>query len=173
MKKSHITMLTIFLAMAVLLVVAWLALPSSFFFGGESPAEPSGRYAVWEIDARCFKLEVADTPQLRRQGLSGRADLAADRGMLFTYNLRGEYGFWMRGMNFPLDIIWLDGDDEVVTIKSSVSADSYPEVFYPDDYAKKIIEVSAGSANELGVKPGDLLNVSAATTTPPVDCRVL
>lgn len=140
--------------------------------GGE-PIPSSGKLAMWEYEDSCFILEVADTIDLRRQGLSSRPPLRDNNGMLFLYDLPGEYGFWMKDMNFAIDIVWLDEDDEAITIESRVSPQSYPHVFYPTGNAKKVIEVTAGVVEELGVKVGDRLRLSAPTSTAPVDCAML
>ncbi len=78
----------------------------------------------------------------------------------------------MKDMNFPIDIIWINKEGEIVTIAPRVSPDSYPEVFYPQESAKKIIEVPAGTVDVLGVSLGDQVRISTPTSTPPVDCSV-
>ena len=44
------------------------------------------------------------------QGLSERQSLAEDKGMLFLFEKPDHYAFWMKGMEFPLDIIFINGD---------------------------------------------------------------
>jgi uncharacterized membrane protein (UPF0127 family) len=174
MKRHHIILTAVFISLAILLVAGWYLLPVDLF--PEENAETNNgitQHAIWLEDESCFRLDVADTNTLRRQGLSGRDSLAADEGMLFLYDLSGEYGYWMKDMNFPIDIIWLNHNDEIVTILSSVLPDSYPETFYPEDSARKVIEVSAGIATELDLEIGDMLNVSPATSTLSVDCAML
>jgi len=53
------------------------------------------------------KAEVAADEKSREHGLSGRASLAEGRGMLFVYPDRQVRTFWMKGMRFPIDIIWI------------------------------------------------------------------
>ncbi|MEX2514758.1 MAG: DUF192 domain-containing protein [Candidatus Paceibacterota bacterium] len=174
MKRHHIILTTVFLTLAVIFVAGWYLLPIELFPDRDTTNNSDiTQYAVWEHEDRCFYLDVADTSTLRRQGLSGRESLGSNEGMLFLYRLSGEYGFWMRDMNFPIDIIWLDRNDEIVTIVSSALPDSYPEIYYPDNSARKIIEVSAGVAEKLDLNIGDRLDVSPATSTPSVDCAML
>lgn len=172
-KRHHVTLILIFFVLALGLVASWFILPALLPSDDSAAAADQVTYAVWEYADRCFILDVADTVEDRRQGLSGRPALEENRGMLFLYDLSGEYGFWMKDMNFPLDIIWLDDADTVVTILPSVAPETYPKVFYPTESARKVIEVSAGVADELGMKIGDQLNVSDPTSTPPVDCAML
>jgi uncharacterized membrane protein (UPF0127 family) len=61
-----------------------------------------------------LSVEVADTPAERGRGLSGREMLPENSGMLFVFDTPGRYGFWMYGMKFPLDIIWIDESLRVV-----------------------------------------------------------
>lgn len=180
MERRHTTLVIIFCVLAAILVAAWAVLPVNTLLGDRggntdtsNPALTINTYAAWEQADRCFILDVANTKPLRRQGLSGRRSLAPNRGMLFLYSISAEYGYWMKDMNFPIDIIWLDKNDQITTIASKVSPDTYPEVLYPTDSARKVIEVSAGVVDELGLKTGDTLNVSEPTTTPPVDCAML
>lgn len=54
-----------------------------------------------------FRVEVAQTADQQRDGLSGRAELPAGTGMLFRFGSRSRQQVWMAGMNFPLDIAWI------------------------------------------------------------------
>jgi uncharacterized membrane protein (UPF0127 family) len=175
MQQRHISLLITFIILVLVAAMLWIVTPSLFEINQQAgePFPSSGRYAVWEHEEACFTLEVADTLSLRRSGLSNRPPLKMGTGMLFLYDLSGEYGFWMKEMNFAIDIIWVDKNDEVITIESRVSPRSYPHVFYPSRNAKKVIEVSTGVAEELGVKVGDQLLLSAPTSTSGVDCAIL
>ncbi|MDN5803020.1 MAG: DUF192 domain-containing protein [Microlunatus sp.] len=62
-----------------------------------------------------FRVEVAQTAEQQRDGLSGRAELSAGTGMLFRFGRRGEQQVWMVGMRFPLDIAWI-ADGKVVAV---------------------------------------------------------
>lgn len=101
-----------------------------------------------------FRMEIANTMISRMKGLSGHAPLADDEGMLFLFGQSGNYGFWMKDMNFPLDIIWVEGD-KIITIAPNISPDSYPSSFYPDSASDKVIEINAGISQKLGIKVGD------------------
>src|SRR3989338_4766663 len=64
-------------------------------------------------------VELAQTPEARKQGLSGRQNLCETCGMLFIFPENNRYTFWMKEMNFPLDIIWLkDGVVENSSLSS-------------------------------------------------------
>jgi uncharacterized protein len=62
-----------------------------------------------------FQVEVAQTADQQRDGLSGRNELPAGTGMLIRFGSRSEQQVWMTGMRFPLDIAWI-ADGKVVSI---------------------------------------------------------
>ena len=78
----------------------------------------------------------------RALGLSGRESL--EGGMWFVFPEADYYSFWMKDMKFPIDIIWVSDDFEIVDIKENVSPDSFPETFRPKAKALFVLEVPAG-----------------------------
>ena len=109
----------------------------------------------------CIDLGVANTPKLRARGLSGEPEITEHQGLLFTYEQSGDYGFWMRDMNFPIDIIWLDGEFRVINFKKRAHPSSYPDTtFYPEAPARYVVELAAGRVSDLGISPGDVLAIS-------------
>lgn len=109
-------------------------------------------YAFWNKPIprlEGINIEIADTNAERMQGLSGRESLETGRGILFIFPESGLYGFWMKDMNFSIDIIWLNGDLQPIGIEKNISPDSYPQVFYPPVPVKYVLEVNAGESNVL------------------------
>jgi uncharacterized membrane protein (UPF0127 family) len=107
------------------------------------------------IDGKVFKAEVAETLTDKAKGLSGRDCLASDRAMLFPYQTAGNYCFWMKDMNFPIDMVWLNADKQILNIASDVRPDTYPQSFCPEGSAQYIVEVNAGIAQVNDWQPGD------------------
>ena len=110
------------------------------------------------VGSTTLTIDLARTEEERAQGLSGRERLAEDEAMLFIFPKPGMYGFWMKEMNFDLDIIWLDEAGVVADITPNVSRDSYPQVFYPRTKIKYVLEVSAGWAGRHNIALGDELS---------------
>ncbi len=103
-------------------------------------------------------VEVMNTSEQRAKGLSGRDSLKDSEGMLFVFDETStENCFWMRDMKFSIDMVWLSEDKEVVTVKSDVSASTYPDTFCPDTPAKYGLEVRAGRAGQLGIATNTVL----------------
>lgn len=119
--------------------------------------DPDGRIVAL-AGTTTLEIELARTEGERAQGLSGRESLAEDEAMLFIFPILDIYGFWMKEMNFDLDIIWLDEAGVVADITSNVSRDSYPQVFYPRTKIKYVLEVPAGWASRHNIALGDELN---------------
>ena len=90
--------------------------------------------------------ELAVTDQEKEEGLSGRAGLAPNTGMLFVFTPPKLIGFWMKDMRFPIDIIFIDGADTISAVYPALSPDTYPQSVRPPSPARYVLEVSAGFA---------------------------
>ena len=103
-------------------------------------------------------IETVDTPKQRQLGLSGRSAIDNDEGMMFVFdNISGTNCFWMKDMQFAIDMVWLDADKKVVTVTESVAPETYPESFCPESGAKYGLELKEYRANELGIVQGEEL----------------
>ena len=102
-------------------------------------------------------LEIARTPEARAMGLSGRATLPDDFGLLFVFPEDDRYGFWMKDMLIPIDIVWIASDGRIVGVRSDVAPDTYPEAFFPPEPIRYVLEMRAGEAARRGYAPGGLL----------------
>lgn len=105
----------------------------------------------------CFDLELAVTPQQRTAGLQFRKELAANRGMLFVFGEEeGLQWFWMKDTLITLDMIWLDGEGEVIFIQHSAPpCQKDPcQSYGPGRPAKYVLEFNGGTAKRLGLEEG-------------------
>lgn len=100
------------------------------------------------------KAEVVDTPYTLTRGLSGRTSLPPGTGMLFVFSNEDKWGFWMKDMQFPIDIIWADKSGTVVSVASDVEPKSYPEIFYPSVPAQYVLEVPVGFVQTHAIAKG-------------------
>jgi uncharacterized protein len=97
-----------------------------------------------------FVFEIADSQEERIRGLSGRADIPENYGMLFVFESPGRHGIWMKDMLVSIDIIWLSQDGTVLALIEHVSPATYPEVFYPPSPSHYVLETRAGEAARHG-----------------------
>lgn len=110
-----------------------------------------------QIGSKMFNLEIANDDETRQRGLMRRDSMPANHGMIFVFPKEEVLSFWMKNTRIPLDIIYVAGDGEVVSIKNlkpydvtSVSSE------HPAKYA---VELNAGAADAAGVRVGDLLTI--------------
>jgi len=110
-----------------------------------------------EFDGVTILVEISDEPDERARGLSGRSSLRPGWGMIFVFEASGIYSFWMYGMLFPLDIIWLDEEGRVVYIV----ADAQPCLtqgdclsYTPESEAVYIIEAESGFTRRHNITVG-------------------
>lgn len=109
------------------------------------------------IGSALLDVEIRDTPALRTRGLSGREGLLEGEGMLFVFETPGIYGFWMKEMKFPIDIIWIDAQKRIVGADIGIEPETYPEVFRPQTDILYVLEVPKGFYEGQFLKQGDML----------------
>ena len=129
--------------------------------GGEREPESSAHpTAEVTIGIHRIQAEVADTPERKNRGLSGRPRLAEGRGMVFPYARAGRHGFWMVDMHFDIDIVWIRGD-RIVDVTSRAPHDPPGELplYRPREPADLVLEVPAGTAERQGWRIGDRVTI--------------
>lgn len=109
-------------------------------------------------------LEIAETVDKRSKGLMFRKSLEANHGMLFIFPEMGYWTFWMKNTLISLDILWMDESGKILHVESRVpictkADDSCPR-YYSTQESRYVLEIQAGMANELGLKPGKQLKLS-------------
>lgn len=105
-------------------------------------------------------VSIADTEATRELGLSGTTSLTKGSGKLFIFENPGKYGFWMKDMNYSLDIVWIDATFHVVDITKNVTPESYPIVFYAKEPILFVLEVNSGDSSVLNIKPGAIVEIT-------------
>ncbi len=110
-----------------------------------------------QIGSTIISVETVATPEQQRKGLSGKTSLLDEQGMLFIFSKPGMYGFWMKGMLFPIDIIWIQ-NGKILAIEKNVAPEPNAtnlKTFYPPTPVTEVLEVNAGFAKARGFKEGD------------------
>lgn len=107
--------------------------------------------------------EIADTPEKMARGLMFLTSLAPDRGMLFTFQGKGRWTFWMKNTKISLDIIWLDQEGKIVHINHNTPTceriDDFCPRYTPHEPAIWVLEVRGGQAKKLRLQTGSRLKV--------------
>lgn len=104
-------------------------------------------------------VRVADTDKERHDGLSGFISLPEGQGMLFSFPQVGIYPFWMKGMKFPLDILWIDSNGVIVDEIIAMDPSSYPESYTPKAPAQFVLELPANTARRDGFVVGSSIQI--------------
>ncbi|HEU5121885.1 MAG TPA: DUF192 domain-containing protein [Candidatus Saccharimonadales bacterium] len=134
----------------VVLVLALVAAAAYYVLGPQLRPHVTVR-----VGDGVFLMQVAKTPGAREKGLSGTASLRDNEGMLFIYDHEDKWGIWMKDMNYPIDIVWLDKDKKVVYIVKNAPPESYPyESFTTKQDAKYILELPAGTVGKKAISIG-------------------
>ena len=103
---------------------------------------------------RKFTIELAlDGPQME-QGLMFRRSLAPDAGMLFDFQTPTNVTMWMKNTLIPLDMLFLDSAGQVIDIHERAVPQSL-DMISAKAPARYVIELNGGTAERLGIKPGD------------------
>ena len=128
-----------------------------------APTGKPGTQAV-TIAGRTFHLELAMDDASRLQGLSDRAEIPADGGMLFVFPQPRSVSFVMRRCLVPIDIIYLDPNGRVVqTHAMQVEPYDTPERklrLYPSQWpAQFAIELRGGTLETLGLQLGQKIDM--------------
>lgn len=110
------------------------------------------------IHGHKFEVEMADTSQKRELGLGERPSLCQECGMVFVFPEKGIRSFWMKGMRFPLDIIWFNSaDGKIIYLAKNIPADSQ-EIFTSSDPTDRVLEINGGLADKYEIQIGDQVN---------------
>lgn len=148
----------IFIVYALLIVavlgIAFFKFRDFSFLGGKKEVV---------VNNQVFKVDIADNDKERTIGLSGKKSIAENEGMLFVFEKKDIYPFWMKKMQFPIDIIYLD-DSKVVAVKENFQPPANPEsldveVYQPTSPANHVLEINAGLAKKYNIKTGDTITL--------------
>lgn len=135
-------------------IVVFLASRNGSFLGSKATAT---------IGEQKISLKIAATEKERQIGLSETKSLGANEGMLFLFDTPAIYSFWMKDMDFPIDIIFLN-ENKVVTIHKNVPAPKSESerlpIYQSTQAANRVLELKAGNVDKLGIKEGDALSIS-------------
>lgn len=115
--------------------------------------------ATLRVHGVVYHLDIAATDETRLRGLGGRSSMKDDQGMVFVFDQPKSECFWMKDMQFPLDIIWMDANKKVVYIEKNVVPGTYPKSFCPSENAKYVIELGAGQVARSHISVGQTLGL--------------
>jgi len=102
-------------------------------------------------------IEIADDDLSREKGLMWRKSMEELQGMLFIMEAEIEQTFWMLNTYIALDLIFLDSNQTIVSIKPNNPTNSLSGIT-SDVPAKYVLEVNAGFVEKYNLKVGQQMS---------------
>jgi uncharacterized membrane protein (UPF0127 family) len=149
LKKKIIKNLFIVVFVLLLVIVGWV------FFVKQKMSCGGYEQKYIKINDKTIKVDISDNDCKRILGLSGRKELKNDSGMFFVFPEIGNYGFWMKDMNFPIDILWIDKSLNIIGIEKMVSTSTYPNILGEKYFASYVLEIPSGFSDTNNIKVGN------------------
>lgn len=146
------------IASFIVFAIFLLALSLNFLIKSEFPDEINKQLSFNLTSAcfgeKCFKVRIADTQEKRAQGLMFVKEMPEYEGMFFIFEKEEIHPFWMKNTLIPLDIIWLDENQNIVFIKKNVlpCKEDPCEVINPGKPARYVLEINAGLVDKLNLE---------------------
>ncbi len=104
-----------------------------------------------------FSAAVAASASKQRIGLSSYDSLDTFEAMLFVFDRAEKRTFWMKGMSFPIDIIWIN-DGVIVDITHNLQPPSHGIDIKTARSAKPaslVLEIRGGASLQHNISIGD------------------
>ena len=120
------------------------------------PDDPERLVAHTHQGAFPFTIEIADEPSERARGLMFRQEMAANHGMLFDFGAMRDVQMWMKNTPMPLDMVFIRADGTVARVAERTVPFS-EDVIPSGEPVSHVLELRAGVARLIGLKPGDRL----------------
>ncbi|MCK4757535.1 MAG: DUF192 domain-containing protein [Thermoplasmata archaeon] len=159
----------------IIIIILVLAVALMFiFYDADSPPEDGTQEPDYEALAIFqtsgnqtieIKCEVASTPEERLIGLMGVAHLPEDEGMVFVFEETKTVEFWMKNVEIPLDIVFIDVNMTIINItEANVESNVTPEsemARYPSGGpVKYVVEFNRGICSSNGIMIGSQVNIT-------------
>jgi len=164
LKKDLVIIFGLFLLIFVL-VVFGKGYTTGSFLQLQSSGTASAKKGVAVVTVNDLKIDakILTRASDRKKGLSGRESLPISEGLLFVFENNGQYPFWMKDMEFAIDIIWIDENKRIAYIVHNAPPepgrdDDELTLYKPGVFAKYVLEINAGLAQRYGIVVGDLVN---------------
>src|SRR3990167_3255985 len=107
-----------------------------------------------------IQVKIADEPKEHQTGLADLSSLPIGEGMLFVFDKSAPYVFWMKDVEFAIDIIWIDENKKIVDIAPNVppepdKGEKELTRYKPKSDAKYVLEINAGLSALHNLQIGD------------------
>lgn len=106
------------------------------------------------------QAKIADEAKEHQTGLADYSSFALGDGMIFVFDKSASYVFWMKDVEFAIDIIWIDDAKKIVDIAPNVPPEPNKGEkdltrYKPKSDAKYVLEINAGLSALHNLQIGD------------------
>lgn len=122
-------------------------LVDKFANGGQFEFDDKEKVEI-SINDEDYDVLVFRTEEEKEIGLQNVESMDDDEGGIFVYDKPQHVDFWMKDTSIPLDIIFVDENNTVTSVKQG---EPNSEEYISEDNVKYVIELNANS----GIKSGD------------------
>ncbi len=144
------------------IAVIVIALVAAYFAVFHKANQPLSQNEL-KIGNSVFAVERATTMAQQARGLSFRPNLAPGTGMLFLFSRPAVQSFWMKDMQFPIDIIWIAGNKVVGFAQNAAPQPGVAlwslQIYTSPDGTDKVLEVNAGTVAKDNIAVGDIITL--------------
>ena len=133
------------------------------FFIITSKPNPKDSLKMMKVSIRghIWEAEIARSLVEKARGLSGRESLGKNKAMIFPFDSPSRESFWMKGMNFPIDMIWIM-DKKILNISKNAQPlkDNLRPLYYSSkDPIDMVLEINANQVDEFNLQIGDAVDI--------------
>ncbi len=114
-----------------------------------------------KINDQYIVADISNTDTARAKGLGGRDSIGINEGMYFIFDKPDLYGFWMKDMKIPIDLIWIS-NGQIVGYEENMLPPADPNVpdselknYVPPEPVDRVLELHAGRVKLLKITKGD------------------
>ncbi len=157
MKKSYLLIASIILVLVILILISMVPQKTTTKWDDNQTVE-----VCFNLQSTCINAEMAYSDEKKQTGLMNQTFLGPSSGMLFPYDKRGIYSFWMSETQLPLDIIWISSDMKIVYIANAIPCpeNKQCEIYTPTKPAQYVLEVNSGFASQHNLQIGDEITIN-------------
>lgn len=141
--------------MFIILTLGLILLILSYYIVNNKNQKPQIKNI--KISNKEYRVEVVKSFADQAKGLSQRDNMGEIDGMLFEYPDNQIRSFWMKGMRFDLDIVWIN-DNKIIGITKDVSHVDQNKSYKSPEECNMVLELPAGEAEKNNLQIGDEIN---------------
>lgn len=111
------------------------------------------------LNDKKLKAYISDTEEKIILWLSNTKKLKENESMLFVFKNPRISRFWMKDMNYSIDILFFNKDKKLIYIKENATPKSFPKTFWPEEKILYVLETNANFSSKNNINIWDKLEI--------------